>query len=483
MGQWAAAAPWAVKRPKLVVVIVIDQFRADYISRFQSQFVKTGFNALIQSGAYFPYGEYDLLQSVTGPGHATVLTGAYPYQMGIPLNEWFDQKSNAKTYCVDDHAVSLVGAKGPGEGVSPKNLVGSTLGDELKNIDLPSKVVALALKDRAAILLGGHRADLAFWFDDDHWISSTYYRKDGKLPAWLEKHNATVMKSKCQLEAACGAELTAAAFVAALEGENMGRGPSIDILAVSFSGHDFAGHKFGPNAPEMKAVTLAEDRAISKMREAVAKQVPGGLKDVVFVLTGDHGVAPTPEYLAKTGIETGRLNYKDLSAEIDGFLTKKYGAPTGKKWIEFVEDFNFFISEDSVHARKADLAQVEKETKEIIARNPGFAFVMTRAEYEASQFPPGMFERKMKKTFYRGRSGNVIAIQKPFYINAGKAANHMTGYVYDRTVPIIFSGFGIKNGLYSEKAEVVDIAPTLAFLLGILPPALSEGKVLGSALK
>ncbi len=478
------AAPWATTRPKLVVVIVIDQFRADYISRFQKQFSKDGFMGLINSGAYFPYGEYDVLQSMTGPGHATILTGAYPYQMGIPLNEWYDQKTQDTAYCVSDPDTKLVGgtSKHPGSS-SPKNLLGTTVGDEMKNADGIGKVVTLSLKDRAAILLGGHRADLAFWIGGDkRWVTSSYYRKDGKLPTWLAQHNQS-MVGACDGEKPCGIEITAAAFNAALEGEHLGQSAKgTDILAVSFSSHDIAGHHFGPNAEEMRVMTLAEDRAIAQMRARIRAKV--SLKDVLFILTGDHGVAPKPEYLAPTGIASGRVSEENLVKEMNELLTKKYGPAKKQSWVADVLDFNFFINEQNVRDAKLDLRQIENEMKDYLRKNPAFAHVVTRGDYEAHQLPPGVFERRVQRTFYPGRSGHVIALLKPFYINDAKnEANHMTAYTYDRMVPIVFSGFGIKNGLFAEKAEVVDIAPTLAFLLGVLPPALSEGRVLSSALK
>lgn len=485
------AAPWPPKRPRLVVFIVIDQFRADYLSRFQSQFRKDGFMALIGNGAYFPYGEYDILQSMTCPGHATVLTGAYPYQMGIPLNDWYDQTTHSMKYCAEDPDFKLVGASKVAEhaGTSPRNLTGTTVGDELKNVDIPSRMISVSLKDRSAIMMGGQRADLAFWFDHKEWrfLSSTYYLKDGKLPTWLETLNKSVADIKCDLLKPCAADLTVTAFKAAL-GEIFAK-PSkepgrTDIIALSFSAHDFAGHKFGPNAPEMKDMTLAEDKAIADIRAAVAKTVPGGLSQVLFVLTGDHGVAPTPEYLTSKGMNIGRLNETDLRKEIEARLNDKFGAVKSRQWLGHVIDFNFFIDEETVRTAKADLGKVQTEIKAALSTHPEFAHVFTRADYEARILPPGQFERQILKTYYPGRSGHVIGLQKPFFLNdAHHTANHMTGYTYDRMVPIVFSGFGIKNGLFADKAEVIDIAPTLAFLLGVLPPALSEGKVLKQALK
>lgn len=484
------AAPWAVKKPKLVVVIVIDQFRADYISRFQSEFRKDGFLGLIQGGAYFPYGEYDILQSMTAPGHATILTGAYPYQMGIPINEWYDQKRHLTIASVEDENVRTVGlAEGQGKdegSSSPHNLIGSTLGDELKNAGWPSKVVSLALKDRAAILMGGHRADLAFWYNTKarRWVSSSFYRKDGKLPAWLETLNQKAEKTVCELDQPCSADITLEAFKAALVNEKLGQGKGSDILAVSFSGHDMAGHRFGPNAPEMKAMTLNEDKVIAELRAAVAKAVPGGLQNVVFVLTGDHGVAPNPEQLSGTGLEGGRISTKTLTKKINESLNKTYGSPKRGNWISFTEDFNFYLDEENVRLAKADMTKMQNDIKAILLQEPAFQHVFTMAEYEARKLPPGVLEKRILKTVFPGRSGHVIGIQKPFYIEEGKhMGSHMTSYAYDRMVPIVISGFGIKGGLYSGKTEVVDIAPTLSFLLGVTPPALSEGRVLSEALK
>ncbi len=482
----AEAASWPKAPPKLVVFIVIDQFRADYLSRFEKQFRENGFKALMKTGAYFPYGEYDVLQSMTGPGHATVLTGAYPYQMGIPINDWYDQATHRPTYCVFDAAAEIVGGvPGKSNGVSPKNLVGTTFGDELKNAGFTSRVVSIALKDRAAVLMGGHRADLALWFDNKaaRWVSSRYYLKDGSLPKWIGDLNAT-LKTPCPLENPCGTEMTTNAFKAALKQYKLGQSGATDLIAVSFSSHDYAGHKFGPNSPEIQDITASEDRAVEAIRLEVQKSVPGGLKNVVFVLTGDHGVAPSPAYLETTGIATGRIDESKLVTKMEASLNKKFGQAKLGKWISFVTDFNFYLDEENVASSKADLAKVEAEMKSTLLETPEFAHVFTRDEVEKHSLPPLQFERQIKRTEYGSRSGHVVAIPKPFYVNEShNNANHMTGYSYDRTVPILFSGLGIKAGLYAEKAEVVDIAPTLSFLAGIVPPALCEGKVLSQILK
>jgi len=482
----AEAGTWPRGRPKLVVVIVIDQFRSDDLSRFDSKFSDDGFRALTSEGAYYPYGEYEVLHSMTGPGHATILSGAYPYQMGIPLNDWYDQKTKSSQYCVEDSNHKTVGAPTKEKvGTSPKNLIGTTVGDELKNAGLRSRVVSISLKDRSAILMGGHRADLALWFDGGakKWVSSTYYLKSGQVPAWVQRLNQDSALATCDQSEVCGAEITGSAFEAALTHEKLGKGPDTDLIALSFSGHDYCGHKHGPNSPEVEAVTIAEDKLIAKIRKILAQHVSGGLKNVLFVLSSDHGVAPAPEFLKDTGVDSGRIDEGALRKEIEATLSQKCGSSANAKWIPLVQAFNYFVDEGVVARSKCSQRSVETEIKRILSREESFAHVQSASDYADKKLPPQFLGSLAEKTFYPGRTGHVVAIPKPFFINSSKnLANHMTGYTYDRMVPIILSGYGIKPGLRSEKARVVDIAPTLSFILGITPPALSEGRVLTESL-
>lgn len=351
----------SIKKSKLIVVLIIDQFRADYLTRFKERFLPAkntngtlgGFNYLISNGAYFPYAQYDVLQSMTGPGHSTLLSGSYPYQSGIPLNDWYDSKLRENIYCVGDKDSPIVGlADNKGyPGMSPKNFIGSTVGDELKNAGYPSKVISIALKDRAAILMGGHRADLSLWFDPKsfQWISSKYYLPDGNLPSWVTKLNEEVKIKKnptkvwsAKLQetiksyfsttstypndkkiigkigpnfnhgiAACspeelsspyGTELTAQAALRAIDFYELGKNKTPDLLAVSFSSHDYVGHAFGPNSKEIEDMTVSEDRVISTFLNALKNKIPGGLNEVVVVLSADHGVAPNSDWLIKASM-------------------------------------------------------------------------------------------------------------------------------------------------------------------------------------
>ena len=508
-------------KPKLVLVLVVDQFRADYLTRYAKRFLPAegksgdvgGYGWLMKRGAYFPFAEYDALQCMTGPGHAMISSGAYPYQMKIPLNYWWDRETGKAVYCTEDAASPIVGHESKKAGMSPRNFVGTTLGDELKNAGYPARVVSIALKDRAAVLMGGKRADFALWFEPKpfKWLSSKYYVPNEKLPAWVDKLNADIAAKKDQAYVwevgqdplgltvnpngfkrestyggkestswPFGLEITATAAEAAIDEFKLGRGKATDLLMVSFSAHDYLGHHLGPNSLEMQEMTVVEDRLIAKLLNKIRKTTPGGLKDVVVVLTGDHGIPPKPEWAKENRIDAGEVPGVKLKEKIEARLDAKFGKPKSE-WLPFTWDLNYFISPWALKETKAKREDVEIEIKEELKTVPGVAYVFTRTDYENHRLPPGIFERQILKTYVPARNGDVIAIPQPFFQNeeAGYATTHMTGYTYDRTVPIVFAGMKIKPGVHATKAEVVDIAPTLAFILGILKPAGSDGRVLG----
>lgn len=526
----AWAAPAYPNRPKLVLLVVFDQFRADYLTRFRSRLMPAmqggqigGFQYLMTKGAYYPFSEYELLQAMTGPGHATIATGSYPYQNGVATNKWFNRDTGERVYCAEDKAVATVGAPvvDPHVGTSPKNLVGSTFGDEMKNAGLPSRVVSVSLKDRSAIFMGGYRADLALWFDPVpyQFVSSKFYLPDGKLPDWVNKLNDKVTATKGkpttldlqgpqtgfsmadglkgmkfplqvsvgQRESSAfpfGLEVTADAAIAAMDAYKLGNGKSTDVLAVSFSSHDYLGHYFGPNSPALEEMTVVDDQVLSRLLNAVNKRVPGGLANVDIVLTGDHGVAPIPDFLKPNRVDAGYLEMEKILSKIDERLTKKFGKlKSGTSWFTYFADLNFYLNREAIAAADIDREKVELEAKNAFLANEGVAHVFTASDYRARRLPPGMFERAILKTYYPSRSGDLVLIPKPFWFEHDDTADHQTTYPYDRMVPLLLTGPHFKAGVYSNPAKVVDIAPTLSFILGTLPPAGSEGRVLSESLK
>ncbi len=495
-----AAIPLAqwTKRPKLAVVIVIDQCRSDFLTRYGKKLMSSksgGLKMLMEKGAYFPFARYDILQSMTCPGHATVLTGAYPYQMGIPLNDWYDTEKKSEVYCASDSSSPIVGRDAssdknpdakPEDGMSPRRLEATTVGDELKTAGLGTKVVGIALKDRSAIMLGGHRADLALWIDSGQWVTSKYYRPDGTLPEWVTPLNVTLKKDRPDEKAFStpfGVKATTFAAIEALRKMQLGKSNGTDILAVSYSSHDMLGHEVGLQSPKMEEMTLAENESIGELISVISKEV--GLQNVVFAFTGDHGVAPPVDVFKPLGLPAGYLENKVILNELNQHLDLKWGKSEKGNWILKARSWNFYLNPGVMADRKRDRSEVEAEVKARILAGPvpggqreGVKFVFTRTEYENQKLPPGQFERQIKKTYIVGKSGDVVIIPKPYWVEKGPFATHMTGYNYDAAVPLVFMGPGIKPGVYAEKAEVVDLAPTLSFLLGTVAPSGSEGRVL-----
>lgn len=521
-------------KPKLILVISIDQFRGDYLQKFQSLFLPAdgnkvgGLNYLMKKGAYFSHAEHGLLQNMTCPGHATILTGAFAYQMGIPNNDWYNADTQEWMYCAEDRAHKTIGANpsDPHVGTSPKNLKTTTFGDELKNAFEDSRVVSLALKDRSSIMLGGHRADIAIWFDAEsfQWVSSSYYLKS-ELPVWISdinkglkakigdklvwdkkldkkiNSNSFVPESKytkdmnhafthqtslggiSTLMFPIGIDLPVELAEKAIQNYKLGQRNSTDVLAISFSNHDYVGHTFGPESDEIKETTVLEDRALARLFNFVKEKV--GLDNTWIVLTADHGVAGNPKVLSSLKIPSGYLDHAPFLEEINKYLDAKYGKPS-TSWMFKPVDLNFFFNRKVLEEKKLDLVKVRAEVARHLANNKmkfkGIAHIFSGSDVRRRTLPPGQFEKQILRTYFEGRSGDIVIIQEPNFILAHGATTHMSGYSYDRYVPVIFAGKPFKSGVF-PGGEVVDIAPTLSFLMGIIPPASSEGKILKEALK
>lgn len=500
-------------RPKLVVVIVIDQFRADYLTRFESRFLPSeahsklgGFNYLMAKSAYFPFAKYDILQSMTCPGHATIMTGSYPYMNGIPLNEWYDRIEKRSMYCVEDKE----------SGLSPRKLLSTTVSDEMKMAGRKGKVISIALKDRSAIMLGGHRADAAFWMDSEgRWVSSKYYFSEAKLPEWVVKLNdekasqkgqayifkaegvgsglselgqnfiyQTKIGSRESYTYPLGLKVTTEMAIRALKEYKLGQNLGTDFLTLSYSSHDSLGHETSLNNREMEEMTVAEDVNISELLNAVRGHLKASFGDVVFVLTGDHGVAPSVAYLKNAKIEADYFSYKKIREELNTKMTAKFGSVESSldsNWILDVRSLNFYFNMKAAAAKKISAREVEDFAKSELLKVPGIAFAFSKSDFFAKTLPPGQHERQILKTYTPGLNGDVVLIPKSFYIDEGHSSTHMTGYNYDRTVPLLILSRKMKPGVYPGSADIIDLAPTLSFLLGIMPPSMSEGRVLSEA--
>ena len=512
--------------PKLVVLLVVDQFRADYLLRYRERLLPAelsggkpgGFRYLMERGAYYPYARHDLLQAMTGPGHATLSSGAYPYRHGIPLNKWYDARQREPMYCTGDERFATVGAtmEGRNVGTSPANSFGSTIGDEIKNAGGKGRVVSISIKDRAAILMGGTRADAAIWFDKNtfHWVSSRFYCADGVLPAWVAAQNADIdahrgetrhwsnesvhctysddgvatfsttyeSDGKEALYGPAGNEMTQQAALGALKAYELGNGEGTDLLAVSYSVHDYLGHDVGPNRCEMEALTFHLDKLLSDLFAEIDRSVPGGLENALVVLTGDHGVAPTPKYLKSQGFDAAVLDEKQLERSLEIGLRELHGIPDDGDWIVFAKDFNFYLNYGAATTKNISAETLENDSKRLLLQNRNVLFAFSGTDVLERRLPSLMWDRQIRHSYFPGRSGDVVVIPRPYVIDEAYETTHITGYTYDATVPLMFSGAGIHPGVYATPAESVDIAPTIAFLARVLPPTLNEGRVLSEIL-
>ena len=343
-------------RPKLIVVIVIDQFRGDYLERYHDQFAAGGFRVLMERGAYFTDCNYDYANTRTAPGHATLFTGSYTSGHGILANEWWDPEKKKRVTSVEDDATKIVGIEGGGTGASPHNLLSDTLGDELKlATGGKARVFAISLKDRAAVLPGGFSADGAYWIDpkSGSWITSTFYR--GELPEWARNFNTGHRAEKfwnLEWKDEMGKVLGSTAPRTGRDGkpagfyevvgstpfanqyefdfakelmlyEKLGTGPATDLLAISLSANDILGHQVGPDSSEMRGMALALDRQLAEFFDFLGHQV--GMANVWIALSADHGIAPLPEFAKSLRLPAAGLDGKALRERINSSLSQKYG--------------------------------------------------------------------------------------------------------------------------------------------------------------
>ena len=498
----------AVKKPKLVLAIVVDQFRYDYLLRFRDQY-HAGLSRLLEEGAVFTDAHYLHALTVTAAGHSTFMSGATPSVSGIIGNEWYERASGQTVTSVSDPQSKLVGGIPGALGSSPRRLLVSTVGDELKTQDRDSKVISISIKDRSAILPGGHRADGAYWYDTDSnsWVTSDYYRES--LPEWVKKLNAEHPSQRyigakwfpidakdesgtpfCTMVAGtevryCGSleatrwgnEMIEEFAERALAGESVGQHAGTDILAISFSSNDYVGHAVGPDDPAVRDISIRTDRLLGQLFTKIEQAIGAG--NMLVVLTADHGVAPVPEENQARRMPGGRLNDFQLMQKMSEALTKRFGPGD---WFAGGAATMPYLNLKTLEKYKLDRAQVERVAAEAAAAVPHIARVYTRSQLLSGSVQQDGISRAVSVGFYGPRSGDLIVLPEPYYLFDAAGTTHGTPYTYDTHVPVMFLGTGIKAGRYSERIAVNDIAPTLSEILGIAQPAGSVGRVLSEIL-
>jgi predicted AlkP superfamily pyrophosphatase or phosphodiesterase len=497
----AASAPAATAKPKLVVLIVADQFRADYLTRFASEY-NAGLKRMLDTGAVFTNAHQDHFPTVTAVGHSVTMSGAIPAVSGIISNEWYDRVSASLVTSVSDSSEKLLGAEGS-DGASPRRLLVSTVGDELKmSGKAPAKVVGISMKDRAAILPSGHMADGAYWFDHNsgRFVSSTYYFKS--LPGWVEAFNAKKVADSYAgkvwsltgtgkplsllasdpgrtlydgiYNSAFGNDLLETFAEAAIDGEKLGQNGGTDILTMSFSSNDAVGHAKGPDSPEAHDICLRTDKAIGAFLEAVDKKV--GLANTLVIFTADHGVSPVPEVNQQRNMPGGRLG-KTLSQALDKALADKYGQG---RWVLASMGEFIYLDRALIESRKLKLDEVQDTAAKALLAVPHVDRVFTSEDLRHGRYNQDPIALRVAKGFNERRGGDLYLVFESYWLDGSgtSGTTHGMPFNYDSRVPIVFMGPGVKAGRYHSLVAVYNIAPTLATMLEIQPPSGAFGRVL-----
>jgi predicted AlkP superfamily pyrophosphatase or phosphodiesterase len=496
--------------PKLIVVIVIDQFRGDYLERYRDQFGDAGFRLLLDHGAYFPNCNYNYANTRTAPGHATLFTGAYSSGHGIAANEWWDPKKKKMVTSVEDADTKLVGIVDPQTGASPHNLLADTLGDELKLATQgKARVFGVSLKDRAAVLPAGFSGDAAYWIDPKSgaWITSTYYRND--LPQWVQNFNSTrpakywdrewkdpqstVLRSTAHRKKKDGSDagfyevIGSTSFANEYEFEfakelmvyeNVGLGPATDLLSISLSANDILGHQVGPDTPEMQRMALDLDHELADFFNFLGHQV--GLANVWIALSADHGVASLPDSVKKLRIPAANLGNDKLEEQINNALTAKLSPGHAAKYVSL--DFPVaWLDEDAFAAVRMKEHDAENAVGEAL-KQAGMRGFYTKSQLELSEVPDTETGRKYLNSYTPEGSWFVMGVPDIYTVGSAKGTDHASPYTYDTHVPLAFYGLPFQTGTYRQQTEPVDFAPTFASLLGINAPTHAIGRVLTEAL-
>jgi hypothetical protein len=496
-------------RPKLIVVIVIDQFRADYLERYHDQFGDGGFRMFLDRGAYFTDCNYDYANTRTGPGHATLFTGTYTSGHGIVANEWWDPIKKKRVTSVQDDATKVVGIASTAPGSSPHNLLGDTLGDELKlATGGKARVFALSLKDRAAVLPAGFSGDGAYWIDGKSgaWITSTYYRQE--LPEWALSFNSSHRSDKYwnrewkdgtgnvlgSTAPRKGTDGNPASFYEVVGGtpfandyefefakelilyEKLGSGPATDLLSISLSANDILGHRVGPDSPQMHSMALELDRQLAEFFTFIGHQV--GLANVWIALSADHGVAPLPEFAKTLRLPAANLNDEDVRKQINSLLSKKYA-----KSADYVRDLDYplaWLNEDAFAGRSE--TDAEAAAGEAM-KQVGFRGYFTKSQLARGETPNTDIGRRYAHSYSAYGGWYVMGMSSPFQVGTTSGTDHATAFSYDIHVPLAFYGLAFQPGVYRTHSEPVDLAVTLASLLGINAPTHATGRVLTEAIQ
>jgi predicted AlkP superfamily pyrophosphatase or phosphodiesterase len=517
-----------IDRPKLVVSIVVDQMRYDYLQRYYAKFGNDGFRRLMTDGFTLRNAHYNYSHTFTGPGHASIFTGTTPAIHGIIGNDWYDKETKKNVNCVEDKRYDAAGVTSTNGKISPSRMLSSTITDELKLFNKQAKVIGLSIKDRSAVLPAGHMADGAFWYDKDtgKFITSTFYME--KVPDWVQQFNnknlpeiylsqqwkpllpiAQYIESEPDLSkyetkfagkdatfpydlpemrktnknfdllpiTPFGNDLLTEFAKAALTSEKMGKDAITDFLAISYSSTDRLGHKLGPRAVEVEDMYLKLDKNIGDLLKKLDQEV--GANNYIVFLTSDHGVCEAPQFLLDHKMSGGYYNEEKLRDGLKEFLN---GYFPGKDLVANVSNNQVFLNHDAfVGAPKTsgvDFFILTELIGKFFMAQDGVANYYTEGVLRQARFDEEGAKGMVFRTYHPKRSGDVVIVLEPGWVkyDASESSSHGSMYPYDTHVPVLFFGKGVKKGSTTRYHSITDIAPTVSMLLNISLPSGCTGK-------
>ena len=476
------------ERPKLVVGIVVDQMRWDYLSRYYNQYQEDGLRRMIDKGYSCDNCLINYLPTVTAIGHTSVYTGTTPAFHGICGNDFFID--DEKVYCCGDKSVMPVGTDNMKKGqMSPKNLLSTTIGDQLRlHTDFRSKVIGVSYKDRAAILPAGRSANGAYWLDTDNgqFITSTYYME--QLPDWAKAYNKELSNNKELKKVGkrvgyyplCG-HITTGMAIAALKGENLGKGEATDMLCVSYSQTDVIGHEWSTRGEHTDEAYLELDKDLAQLFKALDGQVGEG--NYIAFLTADHGAAHNFQFMADHKMNGGAWKVKDdvMNADLDNYLKEKLGADLSI--INGINSYRIFLNHGLIAQKGLELAKVKEVLIDYFRQMPHVQFVMDFEKVNTWSVPDVLRSRALLG-YHPHRSGDILLVLEAGYYEVWPTSSligttHGEWNPYDAHIPLLFFGWKVEHGSTSREVHITDIAPTVCQMLHIQQTNACVGEPIG----
>lgn len=512
------------ERPKLVVGIVVDQMRYEYLTRYWEHFGEDGFKRVVNEGYNFANNHFNYFPTYTGPGHAAIYTGATPSVNGIVGNDWFDRKLGRDMYVVEDTSVQTVGGTGGVGQMSPANLNSSTFVDELKMQNEASKVVAVSLKDRGAVLAAGHIGDQAYWYDSEtgNFVSSSWYMEE--LPEWVQefnregaarKYSNTTWETLLPLEeydesnpddspyegtfdweekpvfphelgksddgtygtlpnSPFGNTVVKDFAKKAIDHEALGSDAITDVLAISFSSTDYIGHQFGPRSVEVQDTYLRLDRELAELLDTLDEKV--GTGNYLVFLTADHGAVDVPNELVDRGLPGGYIDRDTISKQLMQYLAGKYGK---EQWVRALANQQVYLNRSLISEKGLSLKAIQEDVARFLLQFEGVSSTNTAYNFSSRQYPEGL-QAMYQRGFDYQRSGDVFVQLKPGWLISSyrTGTTHGSPYNYDTHIPMLLYGWGVPQGINQEKTAITQLAPTLSVLLNTPFPNGSEARPL-----